>query len=222
MPETDTGDLKVGRRGIKAPLHEVPMWALHGVARVFEYGGKKYAPGNWIKASDEERVDLALEDYLSAALRHWSAIQGGGDWGALDDESGLPHVDHLLCSLIMLRGIASRAGMVVQDPGSAPGPSDMLVSITLCNGCGVGVDGEILHAEGGEWLCGPCLVSRVGEEAWSRAVNDLRSGEEETPCREQEIKSEFAPGHWLCAVCGDQTPISRGNMCEPCATKEQK
>lgn len=116
-------DLKIGRRGVKPPLHWVPMWALGGVARVFDYGANKYAPGNWIKAAAEPQPHKALEDYLSAAQRHWAAIQredrgGVADWDAVDGESGLPHLDHLICSLVMLRGIAIKAGIVPADPGA--------------------------------------------------------------------------------------------------------
>jgi len=117
--QATSGDLKIGRRGIKPPLHEVPLWALQGVSRVLDYGGRKYAPGNWIKAAKEGDPKRALEDYMSAALRHWAAMDG---WGALDDESGLPHIDHMLCSLIMLRGIAIRAKIMEADPGVGNDP----------------------------------------------------------------------------------------------------
>ena len=87
-----TGDLKTGRRGIKPPLHWVPLWALQGVARVFAYGARKYAPGNWVKAAREPEPTEALQDYLSAAQRHWAAMQahdhkGIATWGLTDDES---------------------------------------------------------------------------------------------------------------------------------------
>lgn len=117
------GDLKIGRRGIKAPLHEVPLWALKGAARVFEYGGVKYAPGNWVKAAAEPEPEKALEDYMSGLLRHWADIQeAGGNWFELDEESGLPHIDHALCGLIMLRGIAIKAGVMDADPGKGKEP----------------------------------------------------------------------------------------------------
>lgn len=123
-----SGDLKVGRRGLKAPLHWVPMWALHGVARVFDYGARKYAPGNWVKAANEPDPSAALEDYLSAAQRHWGAVQqvdngGVAKWDAIDDESGLPHIDHLLCSLLMARGIGVLSAAMPQDPGPGNDPT---------------------------------------------------------------------------------------------------
>ena len=116
------GDLKIGRRGAKAPVQWVPLWALQGVARVFAYGARKYAPGNWTRAAQEEDPTQALCDYLSAAQRHWGAIQeadpgGVAAWDAQDPESGMFHLDHMICSLVMLRGIAQIAGVVPADPG---------------------------------------------------------------------------------------------------------
>lgn len=123
----ETGDLKIGRRGIKPPLHWVPMWALQGVARVFGYGSRKYAPGNWVKAAAEPQPGEALLDYMSASQRHWAAIQradvgGVAAWTEVDEESGLPHLDHLICSLVMLRGIAIKAGIMKDDPGPGKEP----------------------------------------------------------------------------------------------------
>lgn len=126
-PLRAASDLKAGRRGLKAPLHWVPMWALLGVSRVFAYGAVKYLPGNWVKAAQEKEPERALEDYLSAAQRHWAAIQEADEggiacWDKRDPESGLPHLDHLLCSLIMLRGIGQKAGLLPQDPGKGKEP----------------------------------------------------------------------------------------------------
>lgn len=120
-------DMKKGRRGLKSPLQWIPLWALQGVARVFDYGARKYAPGNWQRAGHEENPEQAFEDYASAALRHYAAMQeacpvGTVDWSAVDDESGLPHLDHLICSLVMLRGISQVAGYLPADPGTGKGP----------------------------------------------------------------------------------------------------
>lgn len=112
-------DLKVGRRGVKAPLHDLPLWALHGVARVFSYGSAKYAPGNWIRAAKDK--EMALQDYWSATLRHMGAVQEHG-WASVDEESGLPHVYHALCSLIMLVGIGQKAEILPRDPGQGRRP----------------------------------------------------------------------------------------------------
>lgn len=119
------GDLKIGRHGLKAPLQWIPMWALQGAARVFDYGARKYKPGNWQKAAASG--DLAMQDYISAAQRHWAAMQeadagGIATWDAVDAESGLPHIDHLIASLLMTRGIAIKAGLISADPGKGNDP----------------------------------------------------------------------------------------------------
>lgn len=62
-------------------------------ASVFDYGRKKYAEWNWAKG-------MAWSIPLACAARHALAIlEGETD----DPESGLPHVGHLLCNLVMLR-----------------------------------------------------------------------------------------------------------------------
>ena len=65
---------------------------LEGACRVFEYGAKKYAAWNWAKG-------MAWSVPLGCALRHMQAVLDGE---FIDDESGLPHLDHVLCNIIML------------------------------------------------------------------------------------------------------------------------
>ncbi len=67
--------------------------AVMGVLAVLEYGAKKYAPDNWKKLDDIE------ERYFNAMQRHLLAIQGGE---VLDPESGLPHIDHIICSALFI------------------------------------------------------------------------------------------------------------------------
>jgi len=71
----------------------VPPRALEQVARVLEYGARKYAPNGWRRASAE------WSRYLAAAYRHLNAWQRGED---TDPESGLPHLAHAACSLLFL------------------------------------------------------------------------------------------------------------------------
>ncbi|HZT03659.1 MAG TPA: dATP/dGTP diphosphohydrolase domain-containing protein [Steroidobacteraceae bacterium] len=98
-PLVVVGDLESAARGSgarmngnKPELHQVPMWALYGVARVLMYGAKKYKPGNWAKGMPWTVV-------YDCALRHLAAWQRGEE---NDEESGLPHLDHALCNLIFL------------------------------------------------------------------------------------------------------------------------
>lgn len=120
-----SADQKIARAAKKPPLALIPFVYLWGAARVFAYGVKKYALGNWHRATLD---DGAGERYVSATTRHLAAMQNpDGTWSpeslaALDDESGLPHLDHAICSLIMLRGIMVKCGALPADPGEGKEP----------------------------------------------------------------------------------------------------
>ena len=80
----------------------LPPDALLGTSAVFAYGARKYSANNW-------RGGIKLSRLIGALLRHVFAFMAGQD---LDPESGLPHLDHALCSLMMLRSTwASRKDM---------------------------------------------------------------------------------------------------------------
>lgn len=74
-----------------AILFDTPL-ALSEVARVMEYGAKKYDRKNWSLVENQER-------YESASLRHQIAFHNGE---YLDDESGLQHMAHSICSQLFL------------------------------------------------------------------------------------------------------------------------
>lgn len=63
-------------------------------ARVFEYGAIKYAEWNWTKG-------MPWSIPIDCALRHLYAklVKGEQD----DPESGLPHMGHVYCNLVMLK-----------------------------------------------------------------------------------------------------------------------
>lgn len=84
-----TGDV---RDGLDVALNELASYWT-AAARVFDYGRKKYAEWNWAKG-------MAWSIPLACAARHALAILEGEE---TDPESGLPHVGHLLCNLVMLR-----------------------------------------------------------------------------------------------------------------------
>lgn len=65
---------------------------LHEAMAVFEHGAKKYALYNWTKG-------MAWSIPTACALRHIDAVVNGEE---LDPESGLPHMGHVWCNLIML------------------------------------------------------------------------------------------------------------------------
>ena len=77
----------------KPKLTLVPRQILFDIARVREYGTKKYGdPENW-RQVDRQR-------YRDAAFRHFCAYLD--DPNGLDEESGLPHLAHLACNIAFL------------------------------------------------------------------------------------------------------------------------
>ena len=90
-PQKDDGDIKADSGKTRWDL--VPMEALEGIAKIFTYGSIKYDDNNWKKSEYPDR-------YYAAAMRHLAEIRKG-NW--IDPESGLPHIDHCLTSLVMFR-----------------------------------------------------------------------------------------------------------------------
>lgn len=77
----------------KLRLDLLPWDALEPVARVLQFGAKKYDDDNWRKVPDQRRR------YFAAALRHLSAWKRGEK---IDPESGLPHLAHAACCVLFL------------------------------------------------------------------------------------------------------------------------
>lgn len=76
--------------------------ALEGLAKVLTFGAQKYAAHNW-------RGGLAYSRLVASMLRHLGEIQKGN---YVDDESGLPHIDHLGCCWMFLSNMmATRPDM---------------------------------------------------------------------------------------------------------------
>lgn len=69
----------------------LPSEALATVVDVLGYGAKKYGDYNWRGVTPHER-------YYDAAVRHLEAWREG-EWL---DESGLPHLAHAACSILLL------------------------------------------------------------------------------------------------------------------------
>ena len=81
-------------RGVKAPLHLLPLHPLAAVAGAIEHGAVKYAPWNW----QDPRANP--EEYLGAALRHLYATADPSQ-PDLDEESGIHHVAHAGASVVI-------------------------------------------------------------------------------------------------------------------------
>lgn len=76
--------------------------AMEGCAMVLAFGAKKYAEWNWAKGMPWSKV-------IGSLLRHTFKFMSGED---LDPESGLPHVDHLLCNAVFLSNYYRRHKML--------------------------------------------------------------------------------------------------------------
>lgn len=75
----------------KLPYELMPWSVIDGISAVQRFGAKKYAPNSW------QHVKNGRLRYMAAAFRHMSRIMQGERY---DPESGLPHIDHALCSLM--------------------------------------------------------------------------------------------------------------------------
>ena len=78
--------------GGKVPLHLLPAESLVEIAKVLDFGAKKYAAHGWRHGMDWSRLNAAL-------LRHLYAWQMGED---VDPESGQLHLAHAGCCLLFL------------------------------------------------------------------------------------------------------------------------
>lgn len=77
----------------KPKLTLVPRKIIFDIAKVREYGVKKYGdPENWKRVEPER--------YRDAAFRHFMSYLDDPD--GVDDESGLPHLAHLACNIAFL------------------------------------------------------------------------------------------------------------------------
>jgi len=73
----------------KPPIHLVDSVIITELAKVLEYGAKKYKAESW-------REGLLLSRYYSACMRHLLAWNSGETH---DPETGLNHLSHAACNL---------------------------------------------------------------------------------------------------------------------------
>lgn len=83
----------------KPKLTLVPQQIIWDIAKIREYGTKKYGdPNNWKK--------VEIERYRDAAYRHFLLYLENPD--SVDEESGLKHLWHLACNIAFLCEMEAR------------------------------------------------------------------------------------------------------------------
>lgn len=82
----------------KLPYDLIPPELMESVAKVLQFGAKKYAPRNWEKGMDWSRVFSALQ-------RHSWAWWKGED---KDPETGFSHLEHAACCIAFLLAYEQR------------------------------------------------------------------------------------------------------------------
>lgn len=82
----------------KPAMDLVPFDAVEQVAAVLSFGATKYGRHNWA-------LGMAHGRLVAAALRHIGAYLRGDD---LDEESGLPHLSHAACCILMAISLIQR------------------------------------------------------------------------------------------------------------------
>lgn len=91
-PGPAVADIAIKHDAGKIPMELLPAPALEEIARVLQFGAKKYAAWNWAKGFGWTRL-------AGAALRHLFAWVNGED---RDPESGLSHLAHAGCCILFL------------------------------------------------------------------------------------------------------------------------
>jgi hypothetical protein len=76
----------------KPGMDLLPVRAKQAIARVFDFGAKKYARHNWRDGFEYSRL-------IAAAERHLDAFNDGENF---DEESGQSHLAHAACCIMML------------------------------------------------------------------------------------------------------------------------
>lgn len=73
----------------KVRMDLVPLEVVERIGKILTFGAEKYGENNW------QNIPDFWKRYKAALLRHLTAIDKGE---LIDPESGLPHIDHVLCN----------------------------------------------------------------------------------------------------------------------------
>lgn len=82
----------------KLPFDLIAWDAMQGLAKVLQFGAKKYSRRNWENGIAYSRV-------FAAAQRHLASWFNGEN---IDSETSLPHIDHAMCCLMFLSAYEKR------------------------------------------------------------------------------------------------------------------
>lgn len=97
----------------KLPMHLLDRHAIEQMAKVMQYGAKKYSAENW-------RGGIEYTRLIAAAMRHLFAISDGED---VDPESRLYHAAHVMCCMqFLLWMMKHRADLDDRFTPGAPTP----------------------------------------------------------------------------------------------------
>lgn len=80
--------------------------ALEEVSKVGTFGANKYTDKGWVEVSN------GIERYLNAMLRHYMKFRRGKQ---KDEESGLPHLSHMVWNALAVLELYKRNEEVVKD-----------------------------------------------------------------------------------------------------------
>ncbi len=78
--------------GGKLRMDLIPPPALRAIARVLTFGANKYGDNSW--------QNVEYTRYIAALLRHFTEYME--DPTKVDPDSGLPHIEHVLCNAVFL------------------------------------------------------------------------------------------------------------------------
>lgn len=127
----------------KVPLHLLDPVALEELARVLEFGAKKYSPNGWRKGVEWTRT-------LSALKRHVAEFEKGITH---DPETGLNHMAHAMCNAMFLVNWET-----THPEKDDRYESDLRVVHTTTQGCPLSSTRHHIITERGRW----CLSAGMG------------------------------------------------------------
>lgn len=107
MKKKNLSKVKIGVKydGGKAPLNLLSNYALDEMAKVLDFGARKYDPWNWSKGINYSRV-------IAAAKRHIAAWENRID---LDEEAGTNHLGNAMVNLMFILDYEARGLKELDD-----------------------------------------------------------------------------------------------------------